>query len=261
MDHIQAHQNLLICPHCQGVLSLMDSSLVCDKNHRYDINKKGSVSLIKSSKLKVDDVYNEDLFRARRRFIQAGFYQGVYDIIKPYINDGVWLDMGSGEGSHGHQLIQDASGLMVGFDLAKDAILMGTDFIYDNYCSILADLTHVPIANNRASGILNFLSPSNEKEMDRVLSEDGLIIKVVPGKEYLKELRMVLEMDEFEPTNYKFKSFEIIETINSNKTYPLSEENSNDLMKMTPLSQHRQSDAYIENITIDLDVLILRKKP
>lgn len=43
--------------------------------------------------------------------------------------------------------------------------------------------------------ILNILSPSNYKEFKRLLVQDGLVIKVVPRPDYLKELREVLYDD------------------------------------------------------------------
>lgn len=260
-EFINQHSDLLQCPHCGSELVLDDNSLICNNNHRFDIHKKGYGSLIKTHKLKVDKVYTADLFNARRRFIEAGFYNKVYDVIRPYMkDDSIWLDMGSGEGTHGAMLIENCSAAMIGVDLAKDAIALATSYLPQDYIPLVGDLAHLPLQDHSCDGILNFLSPSNELEMGRVLKQDGLIIKVVPLQNYLKELRIALAMDEFEPTDYQFKQFEIVDSFDIETNRALTENETHDLFAMTPLSQHRSNTIILNSISIHLRVLVLRRK-
>ena len=53
----------------------------------------------------------------------------------------------------------------------------------------VADLAHLPFKDGSIDVIVNILSPINYKDFKRVLSDDGLVYKVIPETGYLKELR------------------------------------------------------------------------
>lgn len=261
IEHLQTNPNLFQCPYCDDVLSIDHKTLRCPLGHCFDLHKKGTLTLVKTHLLKQDDVYNKDLFDARRRFIKHGFYDDVHDVLKTYATSkSVWCDMGSGEGSHGHKMIQGEDAFMVGLDLSKPAIALASDYLVDGYCPVVADLAHMPLVAKSMDGILNFLSPSNELEMARILKDDGIILKVVPDKDYLKELRQGLDMDEFVPTDYQFRHFDIMTTHHLKKVYKLGENDFKDLLAMTPLSQYKEIQTTFNTITIDLRILVLKKK-
>lgn len=261
IEELIKHPNILRCPHCDSLLNLEENTLKCIHNHHYDISAKGTLTLVQSHRLKPDPVYNKELFQARRAFIKSGFYDEVHQILSAYIQpESIWCDMGAGEGSHAEAMLQDKDALMIGVDLSKPAILMGSDYIYHHYLSIIADLAHLPIQTGVCDGILNFLSPSNEKEMDRILKQDGIFIKVIPGNDYLKELRVSLGMETFKGSQSQVHQFEQIDEYHVYKTYPLDDVTEANLLAMTPLSQHRKKQESITDITIDLKIVIYRKK-
>lgn len=260
-DFILKHPDVLMCPHCHQGFNLMEKSLVCSNHHTFNINKKGYVTLVKMHHLKADAVYNAELFEARRRFIDKGFYQEVYSVLSRYLNNhSLWCDMGSGEGTHGKFLLENRELEMLGLDLSKDAIAQASSYLSLGYIPLVADLANMPLHDHSVDGILNFLSPSNEAQMDRILKDNGIILKVVPGHHYFKELRASLSMDAFEATDYKFKRFEIIEEHVIEKTYDLDSEAYADLIRMTPLSQYKTSNEIFNAITIHLKVLVLKRK-
>ncbi len=255
------HQDFMICPHCTETLNLDNNSLKCSMNHQFDIHKKGYVSLVKNHKLKVDAVYNKVLFEARRRFIDGHYYQSVYDIIRPYLKDGeVWCDLGSGEGSHAHHIMKDKSLSMIALDLSKDAIQQASDYLVEGMIPLVADLSHVPLHDKTLDGILNFLSPSHEAEMLRLLKPGGYVIKVIPDADYLKELRVAYGMESYVPLESSFKHFEIVDHFSVHDTFELSETAKEDLLKMSPLVQHKEQVDHLSAITIAMKVLILQRK-
>src|SRR5699024_12158224 len=56
---------------------------------------------------------------------------------------------------------------------------------------LVYDLTNTPIGYCSGQVILNLFSPANYMEFKRVLAPNGLVVKVVPRANYLKEFREV----------------------------------------------------------------------
>ncbi len=258
------------CPFCNKEMFFHDNSLHCPSNHTFNISKKGTTILYKTSKLKQDKLYDKNLFINRRSFINCGFYDELHNkiikIINNYDND-IILDMGSGEGTHDIKIkskINNANTSLIGIDLAKDGIDLFNDYMDDNFIGIMADLNNIPLTDESVDIILNILSPSNENEMSRLLKKDGIIIKVTPKKEYLHELREILNIKEYENEDVIFNNinnkYEIISKDEYMKTFSLNNEEFNYLINMTPLSNNYQHIPQIDNITIALNIYVLREK-
>ncbi|MDR0298934.1 MAG: methyltransferase domain-containing protein [Streptococcaceae bacterium] len=179
----------LRCPICHDAFSLSGNSLICEKKHTYNLNKKGSINFLK--KTADTEHYTRKMFEPRRRLIQAGMYGGLLAAIQPNLTGSSLLDVGTGEGSF-LQLLP-FNGSKFAFDIANDGIEMATDLDVSAFLA-LADLTNLPFADQSMSTILNILTPSNYAEFKRVLMPNGRLIKVLPDKFYLRELREAYEM-------------------------------------------------------------------
>lgn len=270
INHLNDLNGIIICPYCKEDLFIRENSLVCVKNHTFNISKKGSVVLYKTSKLKKDKIYNTELFINRRNFINSGFYDEVHSKISEIINENkpnIILDMGSGEGTHDIKIIdnlKDNNIKVIGLDLSKEGIDLSNDFIEKNYIGIVGDLNQLPIKNKTVDLIINFLSPSNESEMARVLKKEGIIIKVTPKAEYLYELRKSLKIKSYEnediiENNIKNK-YDILKKYEIVNTYSLDKLLLNYLVKMTPLMNNINIIPDIKTITIALNLYVLRIK-
>lgn len=261
---------ILICPFCSEKLNFCNNSLKCTNNHTFNISKKGTTILYKTSKLKQDKIYNKNLFTNRRNFINNGFYDELHNKICNIIQDREnqkILDMGSGEGTHDYKILKKLNNnnlQMIGIDLSKDGIDLYNDYINDNTIGIVSDLNNVLIKDKSIDVILNILSPSNENEMLRLLKPDGIIIKVTPKKQYLYELRDILNIKEYENENIIFdninKKYEIIEKDEYIKTFKLDDKTFNYLINMTPLLNNYNEIPKIDKITIALNIYVLKKK-
>ena len=260
----------ITCPFCNEKLNFYDNSLQCVNKHTFNISKKGTTILYKTSKLKQEKIYNKNLFFNRRKFINSGFYDELHNKISTIINkydNAVILDMGSGEGTHDYKIkakINNVKTTVIGIDLAKDGIDLFNDYIDDNFLGIVADLNNVPLTNESIDIILNILSPSNENEMSRLLKKDGIIIKVTPKKQYLHELREVLNIKQYENENVIFNNinskYEILIKDEYVKTFNLNEEEFKYLINMTPLLNNYKDIPKIDEITIALNIYVLRNK-
>ena len=195
---------IISCPFCFASVVIKNNSIICSNNHTFDISKKGTVIFYRTSKLKKNKIYDNNLFINRRKFINCGFYDELHSEISKIIaqyNAKTILDMGSGEGTHDIKIIKrlnNKSIKLIGLDLAKDGIDLANDFISNNYIGIVGDLNQLPFKDNTIDLILNILSPANEKEMSRVLKREGIIIKITPKTEYLCELRKALKIKNYE---------------------------------------------------------------
>lgn len=261
--------SLILCPFCNNELSLNNNSLICSNNHNFDISRKGTTVLYKTSKLKNDRIYTKDLFLNRRNFINLGFYDELHCEIARIINQynpKIILDMGAGEGTHDFIISKNLKNksLFIGIDLAKDGVDLANDYINQNLLNIVGDLNNVPLKSKSIDMILNILSPSNETEMNRLLKNDGIIIKVTPKQEYLKELRESLNIKEYENENIIAHNIEdkytVIEKKEIIKTFILNEQALNYLVKMTPMMNNIIEIPNINSITIALNIYVLRIK-
>ena len=259
------NDDILKCPICGERLLFLDNCLKCGK-HSFDISRKGTVNLVYSKHYKNSKIYNSELFKNRREFIIGGFYFKLYKFISDILNDrfsseGTILDLGCGEGSHSKFILDllKFDYKYYGFDYAKDAIKLASDYINYNRFYFLGDVNKIPILENSIDIILDMLSPFNEKEVKRIIKDSGVFIKVSPGKNYLKELRDVLNMEEYNNENDVFdnlqKRFKKIDKYNLNYRVQINEDSFQNLVKMTPAQ--KKTSSTISFVTIDLNVYVI----
>lgn len=102
-------KNIFICPICHNNIKIYNNSLICEKHHCYNIAKKGYFTLLKKNKLRIDNVYDMNLFKNRMEFIKKGFYNELHQLISKIIieKDGpqVIVDMGCGDGTHDNMIL------------------------------------------------------------------------------------------------------------------------------------------------------------
>ncbi len=185
--------------------------MVCPANHRFDLARDGYLPLL-GRPYTGSERYDRELFIARRRVHQFGFFQPLQEAIEQELRPLTsacqlyrLLDAGCGEGSLLADLISrlvtrtEAPILGVGLDLAKDAILTAAKQDAASTLWCVGDLAAVPCASQSFDVILNILSPSNYPSFHRLLAPGGQVIKVMPGPHYLQELRQLLYGDHTVP--------------------------------------------------------------
>lgn len=276
---------LFRCPICKTKMDVCDyKDIICLNGHCFDIARTGYINfLLKPIKTE----YDKELFRSRNIISTSGFFDPVLecvsDIILQHIeNSNVKsikiLDAGCGEGSHLGKVINnlrdrttaDLQG--TGIDISKEGILMASKGYFDIVWCV-ADLANLPFMDRQFDVILNVLSPSNYDEFDRVLKDDGILIKVVPGSNYLIELRNVF-YDENDKQAYSNEK--VIEHFNNNfkllnkqdilYTKIMDKDTLAHLMRMTPLSWtatdekiNQALNADISSITVDFTIVAGKK--
>ena len=271
-------EHALKCPVCGNPIRVEeDGRLLCRDHHSFDFAKQGYVNVLTRP---AGGHYNKELFEARRRImLDSGLYAPFHEAAAEWIRQmpvsdsrpAVVADIGCGEGTHLHRILEKLGGLNVagaGLDIAKEGVqLAARDF--QSAVWLVGDLAQSPFSDGSIHAILNILSPSNYDEFTRMLAPGGRLIKVVPGAGYLRELREALYTDERrtysnEDTIGLFdRHFRRTETVPLRYSVRLGRAQLEDLVRMTPLSWspapeavNRFLDRESAEITVELDLLV-----
>jgi 23S rRNA (guanine745-N1)-methyltransferase len=284
-QYVSEFVSMFKCPICQSSMQVFEfESLKCSNRHTYDFTKQGYLNFLTHP---IKTKYGKELFEARRKLIaNGGFFEPLCESIADIINEYVGtnqktisiLDTGCGEGSHLASICDivrsknqiEVTG--VGVDLSKEGVLVASKN-YKNNIWCVADLANAPFNNQQFDVILNILSPSNYAEFNRLLKNDGFVVKVVPQSGYLQELREAFFDDSdkhsysnIETVDHFGKHYSIVNQSRIQYTMKLQHPFIDALVQMTPLtwaSTEEKVKEFLEKdsveITIDLDILIGEK--
>lgn len=267
------------CPLCQSPMKVMTlKSIICTNNHTFDFAKQGYVNMMTRA---TNSHYGKKLFEARQKIIMqsdlyALLHEKTSEMIKEYLdayNDlTIMLDAGCGEGSHLQNILDECNNdaiTGIGLDVSKEGIIMAAKK-YKSPIWFVGDLASTPFTDQSCRIILNILSPANYMEFNRILAPDGLVVKVVPRADYLKELREAIFTDKNKKTYSNDETVSLFEQhfhlVKHSKLSYSKELNQAELMnlvQMSPLTwnvKKERLDAFINQgsseITVDLDILV-----
>ena len=277
--------SIFMCPICGSEMMINKfMSLCCRNRHNFDLSRQGYINMLLKQ---VKSDYDKKMFESRNMISKSGFFTPMLNLISNLIleetlknkmvNSNI-LDAGCGEGSHLSRILMNLrenrsinfSG--VGIDISKEGIRLASRE-YMNIIWCVADLSKIPLKNDQFDIVLNILSPANYGEFNRVLNNQGLLIKVVPGNNYLIELREIL----FKGTSKQFylnnrvvqhfsDNFKIINKQPILYKVNLNNENIEHLIKMTPLVWNAEKEKLeeiirtgIKNITVAFEVIVGKK--
>ena len=192
-----ASASAFACPVCQENLTLVESSLKCGNRHSFDLAKFGYINL--APQIKQSANYDKENFQNRQQILEAGFYQaileGVSDLLVTNPSSKTILDIGCGEGFYSRKLQEvHPDKTFYAFDISKDSVQIAakseTNWAVNWF---VGDLAHLPIKDTSMDILLDIFSPANYGEFQRVLSKDGILIKVIPTENHLKEIRQIVQ--------------------------------------------------------------------
>ena len=261
------------CPICQENLTLVESSLKCNNRHSFDLAKFGYVNL--APQIKQSANYDKENFQNRQQILEAGFYQSILEAVSDLLSNSknakTILDIGCGEGFYSRKLQErHPDKTFYAFDISKDSVQIAAKS-EPNWAVnwFVGDLARLPIKDVSMDILLDIFSPANYGEFRRVLSKDGILIKVIPTKNHLKEIRQQVQgqLTNKDYSNQDIKNhFQEHFTILSNQTASLTKtitaEQLQALLSMTPLLFHIDQTkidwSQLTEITIEAEILVGR---
>ena len=259
------------CPICQENLTLVESSLKCNNRHSFDLAKFGYVNL--APQIKQSANYDKENFQNRQQILEAGFYQTILEAISNLLSNSesakTILDIGCGEGFYSRKLQESHSEkTFYAFDISKDSIQIAAKS-EPNWAVnwFVGDLARLPITDASMDILLDIFSPANYGEFRRVLSKDGILIKVIPTKNHLKEIRQKVQdqLTNKDYSNQDIKNhfqehFTILSSQTASLTKPITTEQLQALLSMTPLLFHVDQSkidwSQLTEITIEVEILV-----
>ncbi|MHA6259914.1 methyltransferase domain-containing protein [Sporosarcina sp. CAU 1771] len=252
------------CPICKMKMTVEDKSrLVCSENHSFDVSKNGYINLAPQAHV---TKYDKSLFEARKKIIESGFFNPLLQYMTEVVTVSKAksiLDAGCGEGSHLAEVLSQLPAEVhgVGIDLAKEGVATAAK-THPGISWCVADLANCPFENAQFDAIFNVLSPANYTEFRRLLHPDGLLIKVVPESNYLKELRALFyeekePKEESNPVERFSAQFDLVSTKRITYEFPLNRELLEQLIRMTPLSWGASEEKLEEATSSDIPVITI----
>ena len=266
-----ASASAFACPICQKNLTLVESSLKCSNCHSFDLAKFGYVNL--APQIKQSANYDKENFQNRQQILEAGFYQavleGISDSLATKPSAKTVLDIGCGEGFYSRKLQEvHPEKTFYAFDISKDSVQIAAKS-ESNWAVnwFVGDLAHLPIKDASMDILLDIFSPANYGEFRRVLSKDGILIKVIPTENHLKEIRQMVQ-DQLTKKDYSNQDikehfqehFSIQSSQIASLTKPITAEQRQALLSMTPLLFHVDQSKIdwnqLTEITIEAEILV-----
>ena len=259
------------CPICQENLTLVESSLKCNNRHSFDLAKFGYVNL--APQIKQSANYDKENFQNRHQILEAGFYQAILEAVSDLLSNSknakTILDIGCGEGFYSRKLQESHSDkTFYAFDISKDSVQIAAKS-EPNWAVnwFVGDLARLPIKDASMDILLDIFSPANYGEFKRVLKENGLLIKVIPTENHLKEIRQKVQ-DQLTNKDYSNQdikdhfqnNFTILSSKTASLTKPITAEQLQALLSMTPLLFHVDQSkidwSQLTEITIEAEILV-----
>lgn len=265
-------KDYLKCPVCSSCFlsGNNDKSIVCTRGHNFDLARAGYVNFCGGATGRLYE--NKELFRARRNIYDAGFFRGVEEqagiFLRTLFPEGgaVVVEAGCGEGSFLSSLqMENLGNTYIGLDISKSAVKMAAQ--KDAQISwLVADVCKMPLKDGCADCMIDMLTPANYGEFNRILKPGAYIIKIIPGDDYLIELRQKLGLKLYENKEvdrFFFEHFELIEQRRVKYNFVCAPSLQEDIYTMTPMSGGRvnaEPGERVDSVTMDLRLLVGRKE-
>ena len=287
-DKYEGCGSVLICPVCGDALQLggpQMRALVCPIGHSFDLAKQGYVNLYRGKPM---NEYTKESFQERQVILQRGMYAHLLEEICSYLRKTsesgtetdekkVLVDAGCGEGYYTREIAQQFNHLQLyGTDLSRDSIQLAAGTANGMGAGpadikwFVSDISKLPVADGSVDYVLDIFTSANYQEFQRVLADDGYLIKIIPGEGHVKELREAAK-DQLYHKEYKERKgaavfaeqFELVEQKVVSRTFSVSPEERDIFIRMTPLlfavDKSKIDWSTVTEITVEGELLIGRK--
>jgi len=262
----------LICPVCEADLAQAGNTLKCPQSHSFDIAREGYVNLLLTNQKRPRILGDtKDMLRARRNFLNRGFYSPLSDAINEQVYNHLVDDprtgdassptciaeVGCGEGYYIGRLrsyldSRLGSGNMCyfGMDISKEAARLAAKRYKEIRFFVASINERILFSSHSIQVLLNIFAPRNSVEFDRVVAGDGTLLVVIPSPNHLANLRSDLGLLGIEPHKQQHVikqfagTFELAEKQPIEVEMHLNGKELCDLIQMTPNYWHISKETW-----------------
>ncbi len=242
------------CPVCRLPLKLVGHSLSCEQGHLFDRAREGYVNLWVGHKRPFLLGDSAEMVQARRRFLEAGYYDPLYQQVQMVVQqvadgaEGVIADVGCGEGYGIGRLQQQWSQpvlpMFAGVDVSKTAVRLAAKKYTAVHFAVSDIWQQLPFTTHAVQLLLNLFAPRNSAEFGRVVKPGGWLVVVIPDPAHLDSLRQRLPLLQIEAEKRERITTQLTAFFTLQAVYPLRHTLSlpapalQDLITMTPNARH-----------------------
>lgn len=249
----------LLCPQCGQALALSERTLRCPDRHSFDLARSGYLPLLSGAAATSGD--DDDMARARDRFLATGAYAPVRELITDLLPPGVRsvLDVGCGTGYYLAGVLDSrptARGL--GMDTSVRALRFAARSHPRAAAASWDVFAPFPLRDHSIDLVLDVFAPRNPAEFARVLAPGGHLLVVRPRADHLAELRAsVPGMVQLDP-HKEARLHEVLDPLFTTEDtrelevrIDLTAQSARDLIAMTPSARHVSAEA-LEGLVEDV---------
>jgi 23S rRNA (guanine745-N1)-methyltransferase len=275
------------CPVCGNPLDVEAPparNFLCAQGHRFDFARQGYVNLLLAHQRRSSKSgYTAEMLLARRVVLEHGVFTPLCEAIAALLAGkaplNTLLDSGAGEG----QVLKEILSLLpdadpplqaMGMDISKDGIRLAAPYCPQALWCVGNGARKLPFLDASFDVLLNILAPGNGPEFQRLLRDDGCLIKVVALENHLIELREALYAQErTEPCSDDqalealTPHLECVERQRLTYSFDVPQACQEEMLQMSPLywKCDRQrlatlKDIGLSQVTVDLSVTRWRKE-
>ena len=193
----------LACPLDGAPLQCQGSAWCCPAGHSFDIASQGYANLLPVHKKRsLDPGDSKEMVAARRRFLNAGFYQPIAAAVSRLVLADLpenatfsCLDAGCGEGYYVRQLM---SALGVGQRVSRLGLVDRRSWAPSGTTEdkrpnwVVGSNANLPVLSGTIDRVLCMFGFPVYPEFARILKSGGLLLQVDTGPDHLRELREII---------------------------------------------------------------------
>ncbi len=218
------------CPVCDAAMQKQEKGVHCLNGHCFDAAKSGYVNLLpvqqKRTKQPGD---NLQMVRARRDFLQAGYYapfqQAMCELVVSALpQKGILLDAGCGDGYYTAAVVNALQEVgknvqVYGVDISKYAVDLAAKHCKTASFAV-GSVFHLPVSDHCCDGLISLFAPYAGTEFQRVLKPNGMMILGIPAARHLMGLKQAIydtpyenEVKPYELDGFSFVGKRTIEAV------------------------------------------------